>query len=83
MFTTHQLGADQVWPAAIGISVVGPFALVPAYLMALCPAHRHHAGCAWLGTLALTLLADVLGSVRRPAARRRLIGGELGRRRPC
>ena len=61
LFTTHQLGADQVWPAAIGISVAGPFALVPAYLMlARLTASR------WVrvvGTLALTLLADVLCSV--------------------
>ena len=61
LFTRHELAPDQVWPAAIGISVVGPFALVPAYLMlARLTASR------WLrvaGTLALTLLADVLCSV--------------------
>ena len=61
LFTTHQLGADQAWPAAIGISVVGPFALVPAYLvLARLTASR------WVrvaATLALTLLADVLCSV--------------------
>ena len=61
LFTTYQLGADQAWPAAIGISAVGPFALVPAYLLlARLNASR------WVrvvGMLALTLLADVLCSV--------------------
>ncbi len=61
LFTTHQLDADQAWPAAIGISAVGPFALVPAYLVLARLTASHWVRVA--GTLALTLLADVLGSV--------------------
>ena len=61
LFTGNTLGPDQAWPAAIGISLLGPFALVPAYLamMRLTPSR-------WLrvlATAAITLVADVAGSV--------------------
>ncbi len=61
MVSARELGPDQAWPAAIGISVVGPFALVPAYLALsrLTPSRWVRT----LGTVALTLLADVLASV--------------------
>lgn len=61
LFTSRELGADQAWPTAIGISVVGPFALVPAYLaMAGVTPSR---SARLLGTMAITLVADTLGSV--------------------
>ena len=31
-FSAVRLGGDQVWPAALGISLVGPFAVPPVYL---------------------------------------------------
>ena len=61
LITSCDLGSDQAWPIAIGISIVGPFALVPAYLaMAGVTPSR---SARLLGTMAISFVADMLGSV--------------------
>ena len=61
LFTPNELGPDQVWPTAIGISVVGPFALVPSYFaMTWLTSSRLARG---LGTAAGTLLVNLLATV--------------------
>ncbi len=61
LLTSRELGPDQAWPVAIGISILGPFALVPAYLvMARVTPSR---SARLLGTTAITFVAEMLGSV--------------------
>ncbi len=60
LVTPHELGPDQVWPAALGISLMGPFAGVPVYV-----AVANRVRSRWprvLVTIALTLVAVILAS---------------------
>ncbi len=34
LFSTSLIGGDQYWPAAIMLTIIGPFALPPSYLAA-------------------------------------------------
>ena len=61
LLTSRELGPDQAWPTAIGTSIVGPFALIPAYLAITGVTSSRSARL--LGTMALTLVADILGCV--------------------
>ena len=55
-----ELGGDQVWPAVLAISVIGPFALVPADLFG-----ARLATSRWVrvsSTIAVALVIDVLAT---------------------
>ncbi len=61
MFGAPGLGGDQAWPAALGISLLGPFALIPAYLGASRASTSRPIRI--LLTIAITLVIELASSV--------------------
>lgn len=60
-FSPAQLGDDEVWPTALAISALGPFALLPADLVARRVRFAH--GATVLLTVPLALLIVVAGAL--------------------
>lgn len=65
LVSTVRLGGDEFWPAALTISALGPFTLVPAHLVLrrACLRRWPHAVLTAALALTLTFVASVVGIV--------------------